>query len=162
METRARPLELTNADRLRAGAVPPRANSTPFSGASEVCTNEAGLPLAIKSQGSEGPDTNPALRCAQDSRVPEDSAYSPNLVEGKFSEVALTEFSEGLRMKPCSGIRGVILCADRLTNPATYGCRKDDGKRAVERLLDGVRVGEENLLQHPGAACRPGRVVLEP
>jgi hypothetical protein len=51
---------------------------------------------------------------------------------------------------------------DRLANPATYGCRKDDRKCAVERLLDGVRVGEEDLLQHVRAACRPGRVVLEP
>jgi hypothetical protein len=33
-------------------------------------------------------------------------------------------------------------------NPATYGCRKDEGEYAAERLLNGVRVGEENLLKH--------------
>ncbi len=39
--------------------------------------------------------------------------------------------------------------ADRLTNPATYGyCSKDEGEYAAERLLNGVRVGEENLLEH--------------
>lgn len=38
--------------------------------------------------------------------------------------------------------------ADRLTNPATYGCRKDEGEYVAERLLNGVRVGEEHLLEH--------------
>jgi hypothetical protein len=38
------------------------------------------------------------------------------------------------------------LRTDRLMNPATtYGCRKDEGEYAAERLLNGVRVGEENL-----------------
>jgi hypothetical protein len=38
--------------------------------------------------------------------------------------------------------------ADRLINPATYGCHNDDGEYAAEWLLNGVRVGEENLLKH--------------
>jgi hypothetical protein len=42
--------------------------------------------------------------------------------------------------------------AARLMNPATYGCRKDEGEYAAERLLNGVRVGEENLLEHLGLA----------
>ena len=37
--------------------------------------------------------------------------------------------------------------ADRLMNPATYGCSKDEGEYAAERLLNGIRVGEENLLE---------------
>jgi hypothetical protein len=41
-----------------------------------------------------------------------------------------------------------LAVADRLTNPATYGCSKDEGEYAAERLLNGVRVGEKNLLEH--------------
>ena len=37
-------------------------NNTPYSGASEVRTNGAALPLAIKARSSEGPGANPALR----------------------------------------------------------------------------------------------------
>jgi hypothetical protein len=41
-----------------------------------------------------------------------------------------------------------IPCTGRLMNPATYGCRKDEGEYAAERLLNGVRVGEEDLLEY--------------
>ena len=51
--------------------------------------------------------------------------------------------------------------ADRLTNPATDGCRKGDGNAPPERLLDGVRVGEEDLLKHFGTTAPPRRVVFE-
>ena len=37
--------------------------------------------------------------------------------------------------------------ANRLTKSAKYGSSKDEGEYAAERLLNGVRVGEENLLE---------------
>src|SRR5215208_4779169 len=52
----------------------------------------------------------------------------------------------GFGARPRSGCQQ-CLRADRLMNPATYGCRKDEGEYAAERLLNGVRVGEENLLE---------------
>ena len=58
--------------------------------------------------------------------------------------------------------RGEEVPPNLLTNPATHGCRTDEGERAVERLLDGARVGEETLLEHVQATGRPGRIVLEP
>jgi hypothetical protein len=41
-----------------------------------------------------------------------------------------------------------MVATSRLTKCAKYGCSKDEGEYAVERLLNGVRVGEENLLEH--------------
>src|SRR5215207_6691606 len=43
---------------------------------------------------------------------------------------------------------GKIAEADRLINPATYSCHNDEREYAAEWLLNGVRVGEENLLKH--------------
>ena len=37
--------------------------------------------------------------------------------------------------------------AERLINPATYSCHNDEREYAAEWLLNGVRVGEENLLE---------------
>jgi len=56
---------------------------------------------------------------------------------------------------------GTIPLTDRLMNPATYGCRKGDGNAPPERLLDGVRVGKEDLLKHFGTTAPPWRVVFE-